>query len=276
MRRSPCLLVTLLALALMPGHAHAASASPPGVNLRWDNCYGDGGAWNKNFACDTNIGSERLVGSFELDQPFAQMSGVGAHLNLSVESPTLPAWWSLSSGGCRMSSASASPVMPIGSANCIDWAQGAAAGGLAAYQVGVYGPQTARFVVEFAVADQNIVNLDPGREYFAFTLVINHAKTVGTGSCGGCDIPVCFFLSQILLVTPPMGQPCPVLVLDRGANYLGSQYVTWQNGYPINVQRETEGASLFCPRQYTVFNCVLSTPTSARGSTWGQVKSLYR
>jgi hypothetical protein len=249
------------------------------VNLRWDNCYGDGGAWNKNFACDTNLGSERLVGSFELDQPLAQRTGMEIVLDLSVAVPILPAWWSFNSGGCRLSSLSANPILPIGSANCTDWAQGAAAGGLAAYQLGVNGPSTARIIVGFAVPAANAENLDPGQEYFAFTAVINHARTVGTGACGGCDVPVCIFLSEVELTTPPVtGQPNQNVYLDRGANYSGSQWVTRQNGYPINIERYCAFPlpEAICSLHYTTFNCVLATPTRTHGSTWGQVKSLYR
>jgi len=95
---------------------------------------------------------------------------------------------------------------------------------------------------------------------------------VGTGSCGGCDVPVCLFLSRILVATPQQSRD---ISLDRGANYLGSQYVTWQNGYPINVQRQCDSPVVTCSRHYTSFDCVLATPTGVHGSTWGQVKSLY-
>jgi hypothetical protein len=277
MRCSP--LLCLLLIAISPTTSLAAAASPPGVNLRWDNCYGDAGAWNKNFACDTNLGSERLVGSFELDQPLTQAGGVEAYLDLSVETPTLPAWWMLKNpGSCRLSSLTANAVTPSGSTGCVDWAEGFAAGGLVAYQVGAHGPSTARIIIAFAVPAANAVNLDPGQESFAFMAVISHAKTVGTGSCAGCDVPVCIFLSGINVATPPVaGEPSRDLYLDRGANYVGSQYVTWQNGYPIDVQRQCEPQQIFfCRRHYTTFDCVLATPTRTHGSTWGQVKSLYR
>ena len=83
----------LLWLALLASSARAAAVSPPGVNLRWDNCYGDGGVWNKTFACDMNSGSERLVCSFELADAFPQVSGAEVYLDLSAQSAQLPAWW---------------------------------------------------------------------------------------------------------------------------------------------------------------------------------------
>jgi hypothetical protein len=168
-------------------------------------------------------------------------------------------------------------TIALTAAACVDWAGGVAAGGLAAYQIGFHGPQTARMVGGFAVAAANAANLEPGQEYYAFTVVINHARTVGTGSCSGCDVPVCCFLNRLHLATPPVtGQPSRDIDLDRGANYLGSQYVTWQNGYPINVQRQCDFPTSICNRHYTSFDCVLATPTRTYGSTWGQVKSLYR
>src|SRR5258706_16367735 len=92
----------LIAFVFAATSAHAAAVSPPGVNLRWDDCYGDGGASNKNFACDTNSGSERLVCSFELSQPMAQIAAVKVTWDVRAEGPTLPPWWSFYSlGTCR-------------------------------------------------------------------------------------------------------------------------------------------------------------------------------
>src|SRR5690348_9060898 len=59
-----CALLLLLVAAVAP-----AATTPPGMNIRWDHCYDDGGTANKLFACDRNIDSERLVCSFVLDSP---------------------------------------------------------------------------------------------------------------------------------------------------------------------------------------------------------------
>ena len=107
-----------------------------------------------------------------------------------------------------------------------------------------------------------------------FSLTIDHAKTVGTGACTGCNEPVCIFLSRVSLFQ--QGQSMAAIHLERGANFLGSQYVTWQNAYPIDVHHECDPSVPFCARQYTAFGCVLAGPTSGRRSTWGAVKSLYR
>ena len=47
MNRPLCALASI-AIALAATNSHAA-----GLGLRWDRCYGDGGAANKAFACDT-------------------------------------------------------------------------------------------------------------------------------------------------------------------------------------------------------------------------------
>ena len=43
--------------------ASTAIAAPtlPGINIRWDNCFADGGVMNKLFACDTNTGLNLAV-----------------------------------------------------------------------------------------------------------------------------------------------------------------------------------------------------------------------
>lgn len=105
----------LLAMLTFAPTSHAAAVSPPGVNLRWDNCYGDGDVWNKNFACDTNSGSERLVCSFELDQPIADVFSVETILSLSAASATLPAWWEYRTiNTCRQTSLAVSLSAPGG------------------------------------------------------------------------------------------------------------------------------------------------------------------
>ena len=112
-----------------------------------------------------------------------------------------------------------------------------------------------------------------GQELFVFRLRISHAKTVGTGACGGCLEPVTIFLSAVRIVPGT----APNLTLTQGANYSGSQWVSWQQGYPVNIQhRCSGGAPLFCFFPYTSFDCVPYSPTPSRNSTWGQVKSLYR
>lgn len=89
--RSP-LRTCLLLVAAFATSAHAAAPTAPGVNLRWDQCYADGGAQYKNFACDVNTGSERMVGSFELASDVLGVSGIEIHLNVGTSGAALPLW----------------------------------------------------------------------------------------------------------------------------------------------------------------------------------------
>jgi hypothetical protein len=126
------------------------------------------------------------------------------------------------------------------------------------------------FARSFALA-----TLSPGQEYFAFSLTINHAKTVGTGSCAGCDVPAVVYLSAIAIYD---GEPCEIL-LTNGANWSGSQWVSWQQGYPTDIVRGCGLSGPLCnkcafPNARLVVVPYDVTPT--RHSNWGKVKSLYR
>jgi hypothetical protein len=247
-------LLAILGIAFLASRAQAA-----GLGLRWDNCYADGGATNKLFACDTNLGSETLVGSVFLTKNAPQRSGVELVVSLAAAGATLPAWWQFKNAGtCRQTAAGINPIMPASSANCVDWASGNAAGGFAAYQIGPWGANSARIVAGFAVAQENIVDLSKGNEYYLFTMLIGNAKTVGTGACAGCDVPVCIVFSKATLATP-LG----ILfnqAYENAINGTDSNFVTWQGGL---------GAG-------TVLGFGCPAATATRSSTWSTVKTLYR
>jgi hypothetical protein len=241
------------------------SFAAEGVNLAWNHCLGEGtGVQNVAFACDNNTGSHVMIGSFVLGHDLAAVIGAEVVIDLAAASPSLPAWWMFRNvGSCRQSSMSANFVEDATDVVCQDWAGGAAAGGLASYCTiageCVDHPTTAnvaRVKVGSAVAPQNAVDLVAGIEYFDFNLLINNQHTVGTGSCAGCETPVCIVLNSIRVV--PEG--------DIGSRTLttpiapGTNFVTWQGGGVPVV-----GGVAGCP-----------AVTAAHGSTWGAVKSLYR
>ncbi|MEQ1832916.1 MAG: hypothetical protein ABL977_07650 [Candidatus Eisenbacteria bacterium] len=269
LRACIALLVTFAATA------HAAAPTAPGVNLRWDQCYADGGAQYKNFACDVNTGTDRMVGSFELASPILGVTGMEIYLHVGAASATLPAWWSVSGPGgivgCR-NAVTLSLLPPAGAALCSDWAGGQGAGGLAQIQLNTQGPNHERFLGGSAVPAP--VDLNAGQEYYAFTLNVTHTKTTGAGSCAGCLEPVVVFLSAIRIVPGTN----PSIDLNQGANFSGSRWVSWQNGYPMNIRQgcSLTGGGLFCLNPTTFFDVVPYSVTPTRNSTWGQVKSLYR
>ena len=266
-RDSPSLFATLLLLASTVAHA---ATSPPGVNMRWDQCYADGGAMYKTFACDTNAGSERLVLSLELDAPKPDVTGMEFIVSLETPGPTLPAWWVFRApGSCRMASSSFQLLPPPGSANCVDWGAGQSGGGIGAYDVNPFDPVLPRARFRCAVAVPASMVLEAGTEYFIGSIAIDHQKTVGAGACAGCDVPVCLAFDQVTVTTSSVAGD---VLLTRGANYEGSRIVGWQNGLTINYQ-PAHFAHGFHPATY---DCVLYDITGSRQSTWGAVKSLYR
>ena len=262
----------LAQLLLLPLAAHAQAVDPPGVNLRWDRCYGDGGVWNKTFACNTNVGTEQLVGSFDLAENLDRVVTAEIVMDLRSASSTLPAWWQMMNfGTCRRTALDLDPNLDI-SSSCMDWSVEPTGGGISLYSIGSQGPEHVRINASVAVPTPS--DLTAGVEYFLFRLLISHEKTVGTGSCAGCDQPVCIFLSRVSLYRAQSS--VAAIHLEKGANWSGSQHVTWQNGYPLDVHQVCETPGIPCPRRYTDFECVLSSPTANRGSTWGQVKAMFR
>jgi hypothetical protein len=250
MKKAYLLCGALLALA-----ASIASAAP-GVNLRWNACLGDGGAINRNFACDTNSGANLLEGSFELGADLNNVNGAEIVLDLASAGATLPDWWRFTNlGVCRQNALS---IQAHDGAGCPDWALGQASMNIAAYQApSQFGPNAARLLLVNAVNFDALQNLLAGREYAVFQLTIDDTKTVGTPSCAGCLTPVCLVFSKLQVTrsnnafAPPLTGP---------TNGTDSFYATWQGGAGVAT--------------YLGQGCPQATPT--RNATWGSVKALYR
>jgi hypothetical protein len=269
-RLSLTLAIALFTASLITTAASAAP-TPPGVNLRWDQCFSDGGVMNKTFACDTNTGSERLVMSVVLDADKADVSGQELRLMLQSATPTLPSWWAFANvGTCRQTSMTFATALPLGAVNCLDWADGQATGGIGSYSIGFFGPNSVLLQIAAAVPQSSLATLLAGQEYFVGSLVINHAKTVGTGACLGCDQPVCILFDRLRVTTPVFENN---LTLINAANGPDSQFARWQGGHETNVAVDCSGHNLGCIHSFT---CVPATATGTRGSTWGAVKALYR
>ncbi len=254
----------LLALSWVPA-AHAGDE----LYLRWDNCFGDGGTYNKVFACDTNAGSDVLVGSFRLAATTDSVSTVEIRLNLTALDPTLPPWWSVRATaplGCRPTSLTASFSAPATSNACLDpWTPLGAVGGLS---MDAPFDNTALVRVLLGLPSPIVFKAEAGQEIFTFQLRIDHARTVGTSTCVGCNTPVCIAWGwawlQRLLPAPGLGEILGAATPDNGSN------VTWQPGAVATTQGEcsyTRGCNGWV-------TCQSATPT--RRSTWGSIKSLYR
>jgi len=247
--------VTLLCGLLLALTATVAAAGP-GVGLHWNACIVDGGVVNRNFACNSNNGSNQLVGSFEMGANLPGVVGTEIVVDIASAGATLPAWWQFKNvGTCRTAAMTMNQVIS-GTATCVDWALGASAGGIGAYNIGARGPNTARMVAALAVAASGAADLEPGTEYFSFNLLVNNTKTVGTGSCAGCQVPVCIVFNSVNVVPPA---PAIGVKLTGPSNGFDADFATWQGGAGVVV----DGVS----------GCGAATPTSNK--TWGAVKSLY-
>jgi hypothetical protein len=256
--------VTLLCGLLLALTASIASAAP-GVNLKWTDCFGDLGATNRNFTCTTNGGSNVLVASFELGAALPGVSGLEVVIDLASAASPLPAWWGFKNAGtCRTGSLGVIGAPPGADVVCQDWSGGLAQGtSVAAYQIGISGPNTARILEVTAVPAGSGQDLAGATEYFAIQTTINNAKTVGTGSCAGCSSPVCIICNSIKCATPPVaGQPSRDVLLSGPTDVTGtSNFATWQGGLGVIVQGRPSG----CPQ---------AVPTHT--NTWSSVKGLYR
>ena len=234
--------------------AHAG----PGVNLRWTDCFGDGGLLNRNFACDTNSGNHFLIASFELGQPILQALEQEMVLDLAAADASLPSWWAFRNvATCRQQSLFLTFNVPLTSVACQDWGRGKTGGGIGYYRIGHLGPNTARLALASAVPNSDPPNLVAGQEYYSFSVVINSARTVGTDSCNGCTVPVCLVFSSLKVKTPIAAND---RTLTGATNGTDSFYATWQGGGVPMTPRGT--------------GCPAATPT--RKETWSGVKSLYR
>lgn len=245
--------VSGLLLLLVAPLAHAGN-----VSMRWNQCFGEGtGVANRNFACDTNTGSEKLVGSFLYSANLTNIVQIEAIVDLAAAAGTLPAWWGLQSvGGCRSASLSANIDFDAGNLACLDWSGGVAPPAAMNYQAGVRGANTARVLVNASIPAQDAPELFAWNEYFVFNLGLDHLATVGDGSCAGCSTPVCIILTSIKLTRADATS----IILSGPTNGTDANYVTWQGG----------GA----PTVGAVTGCPAATPT--RATSWGAVKSLYR
>ena len=256
--------VTLLCGLLLALTATVAAAGP-GVGLRWNSCIGDAGAINKNFACNSNNGTNQLVGTFELGADLPGVVGTEIVIDIASGGATLPAWWQFRNAGtCRQAALTMNAVNSALAVNCSDWASGGQSGGIGAYNVGTRGPNTSRVVAALAVAASGAADLTPGQEYFSFNMLITNVKTVGTGNCAGCSTPVCIVFNSINVV-PPVALGDGVK-LSGPSNGTDSNFATWQGGAGVVVPPGPwTGGGTGCPA---------ATPTTNK--TWGQVKTLYR
>jgi hypothetical protein len=234
--------------------------------LRWDNCYGDGGTYNKAFACDTNAGEDLLVGSFRLDQTTDNVTGLALQVSIRTIEPALPSWWQCQTGGCRAGSVSVNFAPPAASAAC--------AGPLAdnlttnAFAYVYFGPGYSQLkILRQMLAGSPGFTIPGGQEVFAFRVRIGHARTAGAPDCPGCLTPACLALSWVQLDRPPGFGHLTVYGSETPGN--GSN-VTWQPGAVAKT------VTIFSTGQPIGADVDCQSVTPALPRTWGTIKALYR
>lgn len=248
MRTASLLCGVLLALSVMS----ATNALASGVNFAWNECYGEGtGTCNRDFACASNLGTNNAVGSYVAPAGVDSLSGNEVIIEILTSAAALPAWWGFKNAGtCRTTSLSVNFIANASNAVCVDEFSGAAAGGIGGYTIG-YGRNPARARLTLAIATPSPGPVDADVEYFAFNLLINNRKTLGSDACAGCLTPGMLMLSSIKL-TQPIGLGDFLL---SNSTESGSNLLYWQYGAKY-------------------YRCGDFLPT--RNTTWGSVKSLYR
>jgi hypothetical protein len=263
MRRTFTAVITAATMLAAASLAHAGG----GIAMRWDRCYGDGGVPNKNFACDTNAGSETLVMSFQVPADVDSVTGMDGTIYLSSATGSMPTWWQFkNAGSCRQTSLSLGVLGDPSAVSCIPISPDVS-GGIAQYTL---GPSNVNAKLTFAVGSPTNQDLKGGQEYFFARVTIANTKTTGTSSCAGCVTPICLVFSSMNLFRA--GRDLPVI--DPMAP--NSQTVGWQSASPSLVFVAVAN----CPPPgcaqpgWYISSCALPTP--ARNQTWGAIKSLYR
>jgi hypothetical protein len=193
----------------------------------------------------------------------ALSSGQELVIDLASATSPLPAWWSFSNAGtCRQLSLSMNTTISATAANCADWANGVAVGGIGAFNIGQRGPNTSRIKIAIAVPAAGLADLATGQEYFSANISINNLKTVGATGCAGCSTPVCLVFNSIKCTTQV---PANDRTFSGPANGTDSDFCTWQGGAGVVVPPGPWGqGGSGCP-----------AATATKSATWGAVKSMY-
>jgi len=250
-KSSPAFLALAALLAASSLAPPAASAT--GMDLRWDECAADAGVSNKNFACDTDAGEDRLVVSIRLDQPLTDVIFFDAVLDFIVaDNQVVPPWWEWFD--CRQGLLFGDANIYAGATNCVSWHSGSGLAGVGDFNhEGTIAPADTASHRRIVAFGAHLLTLDypdliANQDYFLMNVLINRIGTTGPGGCAGCSVPVCIVLNSVHINPQSVNE-----LLITTANSPGSNFATWQGG---------AGA-----------NC-MSVPV--KQATWGAVKALYR
>ncbi len=238
------------------------TATAVGINLGWNDCpSGAGYALTEAFACNTNVGTHTLVGSFVAPAGVDSMSANEIVIDMMTSGATFADWWSMRApapSGCRAFSLRYSFDFTGGPATCTDYWQGAASGAINMEVPGTPYQQANRSRIKvlaaLPVADPHIRGVPEGTEVYSFKAIIDNAKTVGLGACGGCSDEACIVVSSLTIYQPVAVLPSQI----RMYNPATVLHVLWQGWSNPDPQMQ----------------CPAVVPAKTR--TWGSIKALYR
>ena len=253
----------LLAIAVFAASVcPTVSLAQGSLSMAWDHCAAEGGVSNRNNTCTSNSGSNSLIGTFRSPYEFPNCVGIELTVDVLSSQATLPNWWLLwNPGSCRQNGLAVNFAYPTqAQTSCFDPFSGQAVGGIAAYQVGTFGPNFARIRMVQAVPPQFLTTIQAGTEYLAFELMVRNTLTVGTGACAGCDASTCLIFTAARIVA---NDDSRIDIQPSDPSFAAG----FQCG--LFVPGHGPGSVSVCVADP---NCL----TASRNTSWGQIKSLYR
>ena len=230
----------LSSILLLLAFATAAHAQTSGLNLAWGTCTGSGTeTYDKTSSCSGTT-TQRLVGSFVVEQPIAVKEARWS-VDFQVDARSTPTFWKATparfaySGDAANTACAANP-----------WAQ-AEGGALTTEMTAIQtGPNRMRLGGIIFFNPGETPTLQPEVENFGLTLTIQAA---GDAVDSDCQIKACFRFESLRLLHSDL---VTTTAVETPAF---RNHVSWQ------------GTAVHMP-------CALATP--ARDVTWGSIKALYR
>jgi len=197
------------------------------LRLAWNDCPGTSGITHKVFACNTNNGGNALTASLVLPSGVSVPSLTGFEATVDIiggglNDPPLTDWWRLDPAGCRNADffnvlADTFHVQGLGCPLLLpegvpDWA-------ITWPLIDASGTYQSRERVRIiAVGNPNTGPIsilgDGVTEYAVFQINIGNRKTVGTGSCAGCNQPIWVRFTQLKLLQGDGGPLAPVELVN--------------------------------------------------------------
>jgi hypothetical protein len=266
-----------LLLALASGLSSAPAAAQPAATLKfsWDHCSGEGQVSDRTFACNTNSGSDFIYASMVIDDGNARagVAIIEGKVDVTTTAATLPAWWQVTTGSCRANAVTAGAGPFTTGPSCVAWYASPGPDppvGIFNAAPGVDGIKTLSLTSVSALPPGSEATLPAGQELLLFTIRISHAKSTGTGSCVGCQLPTCIGFGAVRLIYAPGTLPDETIVGGPGSA------VTWQSAFvagytPVPAHVDGGQSIPYHGNLACTFGAV-----PARGRTWGLIKSFYR